>query len=203
MKIPLRDADTVAICDSCVLYDATTRDFLMRLAVGELFFMKWSQDIENEWSHSLLSKRKDLSRDRIDRTARKMKEAILDSMVVDYEKHIELLTLPDQNDRHVLAAAIESQADYIVTVNIEDFPSSELSKYDVKVIHPDIFLSGLAKSYPFVFQKIVEDILRACERPKLSQEDLIEKMSKVGLKVTAKFLSNIENIEQGARLTRV
>jgi predicted nucleic acid-binding protein len=190
--VPVINSDTVAICDSCVLYDSTTRDFLMRFAVNDLFFMKWSQDIENEWIYSLLLKRTDLYRERLERTARMMREAILDSMVIDYEKHIELLNLPDQNDRHVLAAAIESNAEYIVTVNVDDFPELELSKYKVKTIRPDIFLSGLAKSYPFAFQKIAEDILSACRKPKLSKADLIEKMKKVGLKVTAKLLLTTE-----------
>jgi predicted nucleic acid-binding protein len=36
------------------------------------------------------------------------------------------LTLPDADDRHVLAAAIRSSADVIVTFNLGDFPPEVL-----------------------------------------------------------------------------
>ncbi len=50
-------------------------------------------------------------------------------MVNDYEKQIPKLYLPDKNDIHVLAAAIEGNANSIVTLNLRDFPNYELKKY--------------------------------------------------------------------------
>jgi len=48
-----------------------------------------------------------------------------------------MLSLPDQDERHVLAAAIRSNADVIVTFNLSDFPTSTLKAYSVKAQHPD------------------------------------------------------------------
>jgi len=47
-------------------------------------------------------------------------------MVQNYESLIESLTLQDEKDRHVLAAAIKTNADVIVTNNIKHFPQEYL-----------------------------------------------------------------------------
>ncbi|MGX5804511.1 hypothetical protein ACWGS9_25150 [Bradyrhizobium sp. Arg314] len=57
-----------------------------------------------------------------------------------YQDLIPCLKLPDENDRHVLAAAIVSAADAIVTFNAKDFPESVLQQYQLDLIHPDDFI---------------------------------------------------------------
>lgn len=57
-----------------------------------------------------------------------------------HEEWISKLTLPDLNDRHVLAAAIYAEASVIVTYNLKDFPEKILGRYDIEVLHPDEFL---------------------------------------------------------------
>jgi hypothetical protein len=46
------------------------------------------------------------------------------SLVSGYEARIPQLSLPDTDDRHVLAAAIEAGATVIVTFNLSDFPDA-------------------------------------------------------------------------------
>ena len=45
---------------------------------------------------------------------------------------IEMLALPDPDDRHVLAAAIVGKAKRIVTFNLTDFPATSLSAYGIE-----------------------------------------------------------------------
>jgi predicted nucleic acid-binding protein len=111
-----------ALYDSCVLYPAPLRDLLMWLALSDLFRARWSNDIHEEWIRNLLEDRPDLTRERLERTRDKMNSNIRDCLVTGYEPLIDGLTLPDPNDRHVLAAAIRASADVIVTFNLKDFP---------------------------------------------------------------------------------
>ncbi len=53
-----------------------------------------------------------------------MNNSVLDCIVGDYEDKIETIHLPDPDDRHVLAAAIKSHSQLIVTYNLKDFPNN-------------------------------------------------------------------------------
>jgi len=69
-----------------------------------------------------------------------MREAIPDCIVSGYENPIDGLALPDPDDRHVLAAAVRSGAQTIVTFNLKDFPAATLDGFGVEARHPDDFL---------------------------------------------------------------
>ena len=47
-------AQFIVIYDSCVLYPAPLRDLLMRLALTDLYHIKWTQEIHKEWMRNLL-----------------------------------------------------------------------------------------------------------------------------------------------------
>ena len=69
--------------------------------------------------------------------------AIPDGLVTGHETLIAGLTLPDSDDRHVLAAAIRCNASVIVTFNEKDFPASALAPYGIEAQHPDLFIDNL------------------------------------------------------------
>lgn len=48
--------------------------------------------------------------------------------------------LPDPGDEHVLATAVTSEAQFIVTFNTRDFPEAICEKENIQVITPDRFL---------------------------------------------------------------
>jgi hypothetical protein len=58
----------------------------------------------------VLRDRPDLSRGQLERTRDLMDSRIDDARVSGYEHLIDTITLPDPNDRHVLAAAIHGEA---------------------------------------------------------------------------------------------
>lgn len=72
-----------------------------------------------------------------------MNANVLDSVIKGYEPLINGLELPDKDDRHVLAAAIQGNAETIVTFNLKDFPNEYLDTFDIRAVHPDEFLSDL------------------------------------------------------------
>ncbi|MGI8543180.1 MAG: PIN domain-containing protein [Aridibacter sp.] len=133
-----------AVLDACVLYPAPLRDFLMHLAVLDIFQARWTEQIHDEWIRNVLLNRPDLKSEQLERTRQLMNAHTRDAVV---EYLIDSLELPGKNDRHVLAAAISSKADLIVTFNLRDFPKNELSKHHVKAVHPDIFITSLFEDY--------------------------------------------------------
>lgn len=131
------------VYDACVLFPAPLRDFLMHLALTGLFRAKWSEAIHAEWMRNVLAKRPELSPAALERTRQLMDHHVLEALVSGYEPLIETLTLPDPDDRHVLAAALHSGASVIVTFNLGDFPATVLKPHGLKAQHPDAFMAGL------------------------------------------------------------
>src|SRR5712692_2845699 len=91
-----------------------------------------------------------LSAERLARTRTLMNEAVRDCLVTGYEDLIASLSLPDPDDRHVLAAAIRANADVIITYNLTDFPAETLARFDIEALHPDDFLVCLLDLAPGV-----------------------------------------------------
>ncbi len=142
----MASSNFVVIYDACVLYPAPLRDLLMHLASwSRLFQAKWTEDIHREWINSLLRNRSDLKREDLERTRQCMDKAVPDALVEQsrYQQIVPGLSLPDPNDRHVLAAAIACGAQTIVTFNLKDFPAAILKSHHIKAIHPDLFLKSL------------------------------------------------------------
>ncbi|HTF72375.1 MAG TPA: PIN domain-containing protein [Edaphobacter sp.] len=90
------------------------RNFLMHLALTGVFRSKWSADVHEEWIRNLLKNRPDLTREKLERTRQLMDKAATDAVVTGYEHLIPGLVLPDENDRHVLAAAIRCGTVHLV-----------------------------------------------------------------------------------------
>src|SRR5579862_2580042 len=139
---------TAAVIDANVLYSAMLRDLFMRLAVGLVFQPKWTERIHAEWMENVLRNRPDLTREPLERTRRLMEQWGGDWEVPEYKGLIPALSLPDADDRHVLAAAIAGQVSVIVTFNLSDFPETALAPYGIRALHPDAFLMELLDAVP-------------------------------------------------------
>src|ERR1700693_4481069 len=118
-----------AFLDANVLYPVSLRNLLMRLTLAKLFQALWSSDVHEEWIRAVLRDRPDLSAAQLHSVRAAMDEQAADSLVTGYEFLIPSITLPDPDDRHVLAAAIVAGADVIVTRNLKDFPPESLARY--------------------------------------------------------------------------
>lgn len=110
-----------ALFDADVLHPAGQRDLLIRLAQVGLFRGRWTVRILDEMEQSIIARHPEHA-GKLTRTRDLMCEAVPDCLVTGYEDLIEALTLPDPDDRHVLAAAIRCGAQVLVTNNQRDFP---------------------------------------------------------------------------------
>lgn len=176
------------VYDACVLYPAALRDFLMHLAITNLFRARWTDMIHDEWIRNVLKDRPDLQARQLDRTKQLMDANVLDCLVTGYESLIPSLSLPDEDDRHVLAAAIRCGADSIVTFNIKDFPKSALEPYGIEALHPDEFVlsqMGLAPNLVCAAAKRQRANLR---NPPKSVDDYLDCLTQQGLVLTSNEL---------------
>ncbi|GAN53171.1 PIN domain-containing protein [Tanticharoenia sakaeratensis] len=176
-----------AVLDACVLYPAPLRDLLMQLARTRLYRARWTEAIHDEWTRNVAQKRPDLV-DRLARTRALMNEAIEDCLVVGYEALISGLTLPDPDDRHVLAAAIVARADVIVTLNLKDFPASAVSPFGIEVQHPDVFIRHALDLDPAIALGAVRAVRGRLQKPPASPQDMLDTLARQGLAETVAFL---------------
>src|SRR5580698_1985337 len=137
------DQPVIAVFDANILYPAPLRDLFIRIAQTGLVLGRWSETIHDEWTRNVLKDNPQISPERLARTRTLMNEAVRDCLVSGYEDLIGSLTLPDPDDRHVLAAAICAGAEVIVTYNLKDFPAETLGRFEIRAEHPDDFLVRL------------------------------------------------------------
>ena len=171
----------VAVLDACVLYSASLRDLFMWLAAAGMYFPKWSEQIHAEWMENLLKNRPDLSRERLDRTRELMNLHAEGGLVQEYEHLIPALSLPDENDRHVLGAAIWSNASVIVTFNLSDFPEQALEPYGIEAQDPDAFLCNLFAEEPEAFLAALQQMVSQLKKPTRTLEQYLNVLRNQGL----------------------
>jgi predicted nucleic acid-binding protein len=184
----IRASRFTILYDSCVLYPAPLRDLLMQLALTDLFRAKWTNVIHDEWITSLLRNRPDLTQERLRRTRDLMNECVRDCIVEGFEPLIEALSLPDPDDRHVLAAAIRCKADLILTYNLEDFPAKSLDRWNIEAQHPDEFIVHLLG----LDEALVCEAVRACrerlDSPPKSVDEYLDTLAAQRLPETVSWL---------------
>jgi len=177
-----------ALLDASALYSMTITDLVIEMSRTGIFRARWSDDIHEEWMRSLRSNRPDLDRSKIEARRDAMNAALPDCLVDNYRHLIAGLTLPDPDDRHVLAAAIAGRADVIVTRNLKDFPPAALEPHGIEAQHPDTFLihqRGLSEQ---TFLECARRCRRRLMAPALSPDDYLTALRKVELVLVASEL---------------
>ncbi|KIP95691.1 MULTISPECIES: PIN domain-containing protein [Pseudomonas] len=190
----MRHSSFTAVYDACVLYPAPLRDFLMWLALSGLYRARWTQEIHHEWKRNLLKNRSDLTLEQLDRTSQLMDLAIPDACIDGYEDLVSGLTLPDENDRHVLAAAIRCGADVIVTFNLKDFPSCHLAPYGIEAQHPDEFVENLFHLDSAAVVAAAQSQRRQLKTPTVEVDKYLGFLQRQGLVESVKALGNYRAI---------
>jgi len=109
-----------------------------------------------------------------------MTHACPDALTTGYEKLIIGLEMPDPDDRHVLAAAIRSNSQVIVTENIKDFPADVLETYNIEVQTPDLFVLNLVYLSPATVSGTIESQARALRDPPMTVDELLDRLAQSG-----------------------
>lgn len=153
-----------------------------------LFFIRRHCEIHEEWIRAVLQNRPDLTHAQLERTRDLMNAHARDALVTDFEQLIDILELPDPDDRHVLAAAIKGRADRIVTANLKDFPADLLDRWGIEAQHPDEFLTHQFHLSQAVFLQAVKTVRLRLKNPPKSVEDYLDTLRAQGLLATVKAI---------------
>lgn len=181
-----------ALLDANVLYPAPLRDYLLHLASLGVFEPMWTTAIQVEWIRNLLDARPDINRAALEATRRAMDTAFPGSNINGYESLINGLSLPDSDDRHVLAAAIKGKAQIIVTNNLKDFPHADLIPYAIRAEHPDLFVSQCIDRDKPNSIKALQNQVKSLKKPPIPVEQVLVNLEANGLvRSVAKLKSEI------------
>lgn len=169
-----------AFLDACVLVPIVPCDTLLRMADSGAFRPLWSARVIEEAQRALERIHPDLDPSRFQSRFRSMNESFEDALVEGWEPLEAGLELPDQADRHMLAAAIRRRADVIVTANIKDFPRSVLEQLGQEAITVDEFLMDQLDLGPNATIQVIEEQARQMQRPPVELPVLLDRLARGG-----------------------
>jgi hypothetical protein len=168
-----------AVLDANVLFHMPLCDTLLRLAEIELFDPFWSDRVLDEMSRNLVSNL-GIGQDKAERRVQLMREAFdAAAMPAEAIEQLEPAMTNKEKDRHVLAAAVASGAQVVVTLNLRDFPDAACEPLGVDALHPDEFLMNLHDLDPGAVRAVVE--LQAAEltTPPMTVDDVLDALATV------------------------
>jgi hypothetical protein len=110
------------------------------------------------------------------------------SLVTGYEKRVQDLELPDLDDRHVLAAAIEAEAGMILTWNLKDFPEAVLASHGLRAETPDALLARLVEDHRGDLINVLREARLSLKQPPLTAAEYLATLRNQGLKRTCTLL---------------
>lgn len=175
-----------AVLDTNVIFPIEIRDLLFWFAHYDLYTPKWSHNIFQEWKTVMI--RKGVKEDEASKRIQKANAAFPDALVQNYEGLIEDLKLPDKDDCHVLAAAIRTNANIIVTNNLKDFPEDYLDSFGLKAKSADDFLTDITDLNPEQAIEAFKEMVLNRKNPAMDEYEVLENLRRNNLNDTANYL---------------
>jgi hypothetical protein len=176
------------LIDACVLYPTVMREVVLGVAAQGLFEPRWSPRILEEWARA--ARKIGPQGETIARGEIAAINARFPNAEIQVRQGLEeRLWLPDPNDIHVLAAAIGSSCDAVMTVNAKDFPRNILAEEGLSRIDPDGFLIGLAAAHPEAVQVVGQAVLAEARRLSGEEWEMRKLLRKARLPRLGKLLA--------------
>ncbi|WP_193172688.1 PIN domain-containing protein [Nisaea nitritireducens] len=176
----------VVVLDANVLYPFRVRDILLRFSEAGLFRARWSPEILNEWTRNLLEQKPHLEKS-IHSQLEAMKSAFPEALVEGHMELVNSLNLPDPDDRHVLAAAIQCDAQHIITENLKDFPGKMLNGFGIEAVSADQFLHSTMELYPEASISALRQMRADYKQPAMNPAEFLMSLRTAGLVKTSEL----------------
>jgi predicted nucleic acid-binding protein len=151
------------VIDTCVLYPTVMREMVLGVARHGAFTPVWSLRILEEWARA--ARKLGPTGEAQARSEIALVEAAFPTAKTAVpEGLLARFWLPDEADVHVLAAAVTSSADAIMTLNAKDFPRQTLAEEGIARVDPDGFLFDLWLRDPDAVAGVAETVLAEAQR---------------------------------------
>jgi hypothetical protein len=146
------------LIDTCVLFPTVMREVVLGVARAGLIEPIWSARILEEWARAAIKLGPD------GEAQARAEIALLRRDWPDAERPAApgvaaRLWLPDNDDIHVLAVAVDASADAIMTLNTKDFPRGTLADEGLDRMDPDGFVMAQWVDQPQVVAQVARDVL--------------------------------------------
>lgn len=173
--------------DACVLFPTVLREILIGAAEAGLYRPVWSARILEEWARA--TRKLGPGAEDIARTEVALLQSRFPAAEIAPAPQIAArLHLPDENDLHVLATAISSGADGIVTVNAADFPRGTLASEGLTRRDPDGLLWEFASEDPDAMAAVLESVRAKAEAISGTPQPLDPLLKRARLGRLARFM---------------
>lgn len=194
MSNPRDDTDLVRVvlADANILYSRVLRDYLLYAADQEIIAITWSPQILAEVTEHLQRNVAGFDQAAAKRLVRAMNLAFPLAEVEPEAEHwqaLDDLVLPDEDDRHVLAAAIAAEATVLCTSNIKDFPAESIAILGVEVLTPDQLLTQLVTAYEAEMFSVHHTAVASLKGA--TDQSTVEALNRAGAPVTAGLMSRL------------
>lgn len=146
-----------------------------------MFRGHFTSAILDECFAAVARNRPDLDAHKLQRTRQAIESAFDDSMIEGYEHLIDGLALPDPDDRHVLAAAIQRGVPFIVTFNLKNFPNKYLACHGVTAGSPDAFVLACCAESRVAVVEVVTKQAAGLRNPPSTVGELLDRLAAQGL----------------------
>ncbi|WP_298917962.1 RSP_2648 family PIN domain-containing protein [uncultured Roseobacter sp.] len=175
------------VVDTCVLYPTVMREMVLGVAAQGAFEPVWSARILEEWARAAI---------KLGAAGEAQARAEIALLRAKWPKaeakptpHLDMsLWLPDADDIHVLATAVSTSSDAIMTLNNKDFPKGVLAEEGLQRVNPDGFLYLDWQTNPARVETVAQAVLREARRLSGHPWDMRPLLKKARLPRLAKAL---------------
>lgn len=190
------DLVRVVLADANVLYSRVLRDYLLYAADQEIITITWSPQILAEVIEHLQRNVTGFDQAAGERLVHAMNRAFPFAEVEPGAEHwrvLDDLVLPDEDDRHVLAAAVAADATVLCTSNTKDFPAEATEALGVKVLTPDQLLSRLVTEYDAQMLTVHHTAVASLKGA--TDQSTVEALNRAGAPGTASLMTHLLELE--------
>lgn len=170
-----------AVLDASVLVQEPVRSLLLWIATAGGFEPYWTERILDEVGRNLLAE-SFVTAEQWARLHAALREHFAESFIDQVRTDEHEADMPNQEkDRHVLAAAVASDVELVVTNNLKHFPAADLSTVGKRSCSGDDFLSELLDAYPNIVREALREQVKAMRNPwQWTESELLGRLAGLG-----------------------